>query len=217
MDKLIEKAVDKVFGEDDERPQGLHQGGGNLTHGGAYPAGGGYSHADDADLRGAASAAAKDADDGEAFFADILGKVLKNKQPSQIAEEDIDEEDAVQSHRKLFGLGSFSSAAEPVSSSSLGSAAAMQALKIFTSGETTPQSQSQSAFVGLAMAQAAKLFDAQASQGNIAPGADKQSAVMQAGELALKMYLKSHGSQGGGAGGDGGVGGLLQLAGKFMK
>jgi hypothetical protein len=101
----------------------------------------------------------------------------------------------------------------------------MQALKLFTSGEASstahsqPQSQSQSAFVGLAMAQAAKLFDAQASQGNVAPGADKQSAVMKAGELALKMYLKSHGSgQGGGsAGGEQGVGGLLQFAGKFMK
>jgi hypothetical protein len=99
----------------------------------------------------------------------------------------------------------------------------MQALKLFTSGEASShsqsQSQSQSAFVGLAMAQAAKLFDAQASQGNVAPGADKQSAVMKAGELALKMYLKSHGSgQGGSAAGGGeGIGGLLQLAGKFMK
>jgi hypothetical protein len=66
----------------------------SVTHGGAYPAGGGYPHHDDADLRGAASAAAKDAAEDEDFFADILGKVLKNKQPSQIAEEDIDEDGA---------------------------------------------------------------------------------------------------------------------------
>jgi hypothetical protein len=148
MDKLLGKAVDKVFGDDDERPQGewtlatlgtylpdtyqkrlthrshagLHQGGGNrtstylthphtshgrsnplsVTHGGAYPAGGGYPHADDADLRGAASAAAKDATEDEDFFADILGKVLKNKQPSQIAEEDIDEDGASLSFAQLI-------------------------------------------------------------------------------------------------------------------
>ncbi|KAK3309525.1 uncharacterized protein B0T15DRAFT_515716 [Chaetomium strumarium] len=220
MDKLIGKAVDKVFGDDDERRQeGLHQGGGNLTHGGAYPAGGGYPQHADADLRGAASVAAKDADDDEGFFSDVLGKLLQNKPPSQIADDDLDEEDAVQSHRKFFGLGGSEPAAheQQASSSSLGSAAAMQALKLFTSGETGASSaqgsQSQSAFVGLAMAQAAKLFDAQASQGKVAPEADKQSVVMKAGEMALKMYLKSHGSQ---AGGSAGAGGLLSLASKFM-
>lgn len=76
--------------------------------------------------------------------------------------------------------------------------------------------QSQNAFVGLAMAQAAKLFDAQASQGNVEAGADKQSAVRKAGEMALKMYLKSKGGAAGGAG-VGGMGGLLDMAGKFMK
>ncbi|KAK4241817.1 hypothetical protein C8A03DRAFT_29983 [Achaetomium macrosporum] len=222
MDQLIGKAVDKVFGDDDERRQeGLHQGGGNLTHGGAYPAGGGYPHHDDADLRGAALVAAKDADEDEGFFSDVLGKLLQNKQPSQIADEDLDEEDAVQSHRKFFGLGGSSESAaheQKASSSSLGSAAAMEALKLFTSGGTgASQSQSQSAFVGLAMAQAAKLFDAQASQGKVAPEADKQSVVMKAGEMALKMYLKSHGTQGGsGSGSGGGAGGLLSLASKFM-
>jgi hypothetical protein len=224
-----------------------------VTHGGAYPAGGNYPQHADADLRGAASVAAKDADDDEGFFSDVLGKLLQNKQPSQIADEDLDEEgtfcntsrppatlrspspyhlpylgsralfvlhpDAVQSHRKFFGLGGSEPAAheQQASSSSLGSAAAMQALKLFTSGETGASSaqgsQSQSAFVGLAMAQAAKLFDAQASQGKVAPEADKQSVVMKAGEMALKMYLKSHGSQ---AGGSGGAGGLLSMASKFM-
>lgn len=76
------------------------------------------------------------------------------------------------------------------------------------------------------MAQAAKLFDAQAAAGNVASGTDKRSAVLKAGEVALKMYLKSHGSQagggsGGGAGGagesGGTLGGLMQLASKFLK
>jgi len=76
------------------------------------------------------------------------------------------------------------------------------------------------------MSQASKLFDQQASQGKVAGSGDsKQSAVMKAGEMALKMYLKGQASgnpagQGVGAGGQGGagggVGGLLSMASKFM-
>ena len=46
--------------------------------------------------------------------------------------------------------------------------------------------------------------------------ADKQSAVMKAGEMALKLYLKGQGSGGASAGGSGG-GGLLSIASKFMQ
>lgn len=55
------------------------------------------------------------------------------------------------------------------------------------------------------MAQAAKLFDKKSAEGQVSPGADKQSAVMKAGELALQMYLK--GNKGGSVG-TGGLGGL---------
>ncbi len=94
----------------------------------------------------------------------------------------------------------------------MGAAAAMQALKMFSSGQAGGQSQSQSQFIALAMAEASKLFDQQASQGKVAEGGSKNSAVMQAGEMALKMYLKSQG----GAGGAGGASGLMGLASKFM-
>ena len=46
--------------------------------------------------------------------------------------------------------------------------------------------------------------------------ADKQSAVMKAGEMALKMYLKGQMGGGGASGGSGG-GGLLSMASKFMQ
>jgi hypothetical protein len=94
----------------------------------------------------------------------------------------------------------------------MGSAAAMQALKMFTGGQSgnTHQGNSQNAFVGMAMAQASKLFDHQQSQGNVASGASKESAVQQAGEMALKMYMQSQGKSGGGAGG------LMGLASKFL-
>jgi len=39
----------------------------------------------------------------------------------------------------------------------------------------------------MAMAQASKLFDQQASSGNLEAGASKESAVQQAAEMALKM------------------------------
>jgi hypothetical protein len=91
----------------------------------------------------------------------------------------------------------------------MGSAAAMQALKMFTSGGSgnSASGNSQNAFVGMAMAQASKLFDSQSSQGNVASGASKESAVQQAGEMALKMYMKSQG---------GGASGLMGLASKFL-
>ncbi|KAK3329077.1 hypothetical protein B0H66DRAFT_12902 [Apodospora peruviana] len=199
-----------------------------MTHGGAYPAGGGfYSHEDDEDFCGAAQhaqAGYADANEDSAdFFSGILNQLGSRKQ--QVAQEDIDEDDAVRHHQEFFGNSSSSDAA---TSSGMGTAAAMQALKMFTSGASTstaasqPQSQSQSAFIGLAMSQAAKLFDRQASQGNVSSGANKESAVMKAGEMALKIYLKSQGTRaaaGGGAGAAGGsrLPGLLSMAGKFMQ
>lgn len=63
----------------------------------------------------------------------------------------------------------------------------------------------------MAMGQASKLFEQQASQGNVAAGASKESAVQQAGEMALKMYMKSQMS-----GGSSGASGLMGLASKFL-
>jgi len=117
--------------------------------------------------------------------------------------------DAVQSHQQFFGGGGNS---QQASSGSMGSAAAMQALKMFSGGQSgnSQSANSQNAFVGMAMGEASKLFDSQASQGNVASGASKESAIQQAGEMALKMYMKSQG------GGSGGASGLLGLASKFM-
>ncbi|KAI1868402.1 uncharacterized protein JN550_006318, partial [Neoarthrinium moseri] len=117
---------------------------------------------------------------------------------------------AVQQHKRFFGDGEDVKEADD---RSMGSAAAMQALKMFSGGGSgTSQSNSQSAFIGLAMAEASKLFDQKAAQGQVSSGASKESAVMQAGEMALKFYLKS---QGGGQASS--SSGLMGLASKFMK
>lgn len=88
----------------------------------------------------------------------------------------------------------------------------MQALKMFGGGGGgSSGGQSQNAFVGMAMGQASKLFEQQSSQGNVESGASKESAVQQAGEMALKMYMK-----GGMGGGGGGASGLMGMAAKFL-
>jgi hypothetical protein len=71
----------------------------------------------------------------------------------------------------------------------MGAAAAMQALKMFTGGQSgnSQGGNSQNAFIGMAMGQASQLFDRQSSQGNVQGGASKESAIQKAGEMALKM------------------------------
>ncbi|KAI0178893.1 hypothetical protein GGR52DRAFT_278554 [Hypoxylon sp. FL1284] len=182
----------------------------SVTHGGAYPAGGGYARDDDDDLRGASEHASRHAGgSGDSdLFSGLLGALTQKKQ--SLAEEDVDEEDAVRQHRRFFERDDDDEADDH----SMGSAAAMQALKMFTGGQSgnSSSTSSKSAFVGLAMAEASKLFDQKASQGKVSSDSSKNSAVMKAGEMALKMYMKSQG--GGGSGGS--SSGLLSLASKFM-
>ncbi|KAI1752814.1 ClpP/crotonase [Xylaria castorea] len=193
------------------------------THGGAYPAGG--PRADDDDWRGAAQHASQHAgDSGDTdLFSNLLGALGQKKQ--RLANEDIDEDGesfplrlspwpflykAVRTHKKYFQGDDDDRDADD---RSMGSAAAMQALKMFSGGESgnTAKTSSQGAFVGLAMAEASKLFDKKASQGKVSSDSSKESAVMQAGEMAIKMYMKSQGGQQ-----SSGASGLLGLASKFI-
>lgn len=93
----------------------------------------------------------------------------------------------------------------------------MQALKMFSGnssdGSSGGQGGAQNQFVGMAMGQAAKLFDQQSANGNVQGGATKQSAVESAAKMALQMYMKSSGAGGGATTGGGG---LMSLASKFL-
>ncbi|KAL2104478.1 hypothetical protein VUR80DRAFT_427 [Thermomyces stellatus] len=88
----------------------------------------------------------------------------------------------------------------------------MQALKKFNSGEEDHASgKSEGKFLALAMAEASKLFDDRSSKNGLESGTQKDDVIKQAGEMALKMYLKSQGdSQGGGSS-------IAGLASKFLK
>lgn len=148
-----------------------------MTHGGAYPAGGGYPRSDDDDFRGAAEHATRHAGSSgnRDLFSSLLGALTQKKQ--SLADEDVDEDDAVKQHKRFFEGDDDDNEADD---KSLGSAAAMQALKLFTSGQSesaqvrpkprlqnavlldrrltdAQESSSQSAFVGLAMAEASKV------------------------------------------------------------
>ncbi|KAF4978945.1 hypothetical protein FZEAL_4742 [Fusarium zealandicum] len=135
------------------------------------------------------------------LFSSILGS-LGQKQ-DKLANEDLDEEDAIRKHKKTYDDDE-----NDQDDRSMGTAAAMQALKLFNKGETQSSSNSQSAFLGLAMAEASKLFDSKASQGKVSSDSSKESVVQQAGEVAMKMYFKNQGQQ---------QGGLMGLASKFIK
>ncbi|EMR67596.1 hypothetical protein MGN70_006786 [Eutypa lata] len=187
--------------------------GGNIPQGGAYPAGGGYD-ADD-DLRGAPEHASRNAGGSgdHDFFSSIISAVTQKKQ--SLKDEDVDEDDAVKQHKRFYDDDDKDDADDR----SMGSAAAMQALKLFSGGQSgsSAESNSQSAFVGLAMAEASKLFDQKASQGKVSGDTSKESAVQKAGEMALKFYLKSQGGSAGGAQqSDSSASALLGLASKFL-
>ncbi|KAK8064853.1 hypothetical protein PG994_007491 [Apiospora phragmitis] len=231
-----------------------------VTHGGFYPAGG-YGAEDD-DFSGAAEHASRSAGASAdpSLFTTLLGALTQKKQ--SLAGQEVDEDDAVKQHKKHYAGDDDGCEGND---QSLGAAAAMQALKMFSGGASgnSQQGNSQSAFIGTAMAEASKvcqpaplssipfkspppssiqslvpliglvvyhrsreekkqtdslafvitqLFDQKASQGKVSGDASKESTIMQAGELALKMYMKSKGGDAGGSSG----GGLLSLASKFM-
>ncbi|KAF7506625.1 hypothetical protein GJ744_011557 [Endocarpon pusillum] len=149
------------------------------------------------------------------LFSQAMSFLGHKKDDDDDDDDEINEQKMVGAHQQLYGNQSTHG---PQDSKSLGAGAVMQALKMFTGGGagaggmgSQGGGNSQSQFIGMAMAQAGRLYDQQNGQGNVASGADKQSAVNAAAKLALKMYMQSEGK-----GGGGGPGGLMGLASKFM-
>ncbi|KAK2745889.1 hypothetical protein FQN57_003502 [Myotisia sp. PD_48] len=154
----------------------------------------------------------EDADDDEdsSFFSKAVGFLNDHKE--RFSKEDIDEEKVVGAHQQLYGDGRDDRKHD---ADSLGAGAAMQALKMFMSDSGKQDQQAhapkgaadQNKLVGIAMAQAGKLWEQKNKNGQVTT--DKQSAVNAAAGMALKMYLKGQGSGGGALGGLGGLAGRL--------
>jgi hypothetical protein len=88
-----------------------------------------------------------------------LGLLNKDKAKN----EDVDEDDAIKQHEKFYGGHGGND--QQASSNNVGAAAAMQAAKMFNSGSNEQASGGQNQLIGMAMAQAAQLFDQQQAQG----------------------------------------------------
>ncbi|CAG8935716.1 unnamed protein product [Penicillium salamii] len=152
----------------------------------------------------------------KSLFSSALSFIQERKGKYSGSEGEVDEQHAVNAHQAMYGSGSSN---QNHDSNTVGAGAAMQALKMFTGGGSGGSSSDggmdKNKLIGLAMAQAGKLWDEkQGSGGNVS--GDKQTAVNSAAEMALKMYMKSQGGGVGGTGGAGGASGLLSLASKFL-
>jgi len=185
------------------------QGGPEYNTPGAGNYSGGYGGGDD--LREAQQHAQQHAgNSGDPnMFSNVISHLQNNSGRIQ-QDSNIDEGQFVQAHQNVFGGGGNG---QQHSAQTLGMGAAMQALKQFSGGgggggAGLGGGPGQNQFIGMAMGQASKLFDQQSGQGNVDPNANKQSVVQQAGEMAMKMYMKSQ--MGGGGSG------LMGLASKFM-
>jgi len=136
------------------------------------------------------------------LFSNALGYVNQNKHEH---EQPVNEQHVQDAHRVAYQEG----AAGDLSASSMGSAAAMQIMKQFTSGGGGG---SQSQLISLAMAEASKLFE----QAGGAASGNKQDAVNGAAMTVMKLLVQSKFSGAIGGGNSGGLGGLMGLATKFM-
>lgn len=168
------------------RPHDTYGGGGGEGYGSDPP--GGYGHSTGTPYGGGGYGGSDDYSNAEyeaqqhggssgdsALFANALSMLSGNRQ--RLQNEDVDEQDAVRSHQAMYGGGAHSGGA---SSSMMGNAAAMQAVKMFTGGQGGSQAGagSQNQIIGMAMAQASKLFDQQSAQGNTVSSTCYTSALL---------------------------------------
>jgi len=123
---------------------------------------------------------------------------------------EIDEQGVQNAHTEAYQNGNAGS----LPASSVGAAAALQAIKNFTSGGGSASSgggDMKSKLMGMAMAEASKLYE---SQG--AGSGGKQEVINSAAETVMKFVMKSQMSSMIGGGNSGGLGGLASIAGKFL-
>ncbi|KAF5988954.1 beta-flanking [Fusarium coicis] len=148
---------------------------------------------------------------GGGDFSSFLGGTVDFDNAKEEAHQKAGSSDAIKQHKNTYNDDD-----SQQDSKSLGTAAAMQALKMFTQGQgqSSTGANSQTAFLGLALAEASKLFDNKAASGKVSEGTSKESVIQQAGEVAFKMYLKN---QAGAGGQQGGASGLMSLASKFLS
>jgi hypothetical protein len=139
---------------------------------------------------------------GENLFSSVLSNIVDRDDDEAPHKKPVNEDEAQnarQAHDQIYNQNNGQPPAE-ASSRDLGSAAAMQAFKMFSGGGGQQQSGGgSSALIGLAMGEAMKLFNAQSGNGG---NANKGEMLQSAAMMAMKLYSTQQGgnqqqSQGG--------------------
>jgi len=136
------------------------------------------------------------------LFSEAMSFVNNNQQEHT---QPVDEQGVQQAHDQAYNQGNASS----LDAGGIGGAAAMQALKMFTSGGG---GSSQTQLISTAMSEASSLFD-QAGGGT---GGDKQTAVNSAAMTVMKLLVQSKFSGMMGGSNSGGLSGLMGMASQFI-
>lgn len=138
------------------------------------------------------------------LFSSVLSQLTGggDEAPHQRPAGEDEIQHAANAHQQIYNQSSEGQPSSEQSSSDLGSAAAMQAMKMFSGGGGGGGS---SQLIGMAMGEASKLFDAQGG------GGDKNAVLGSAAQMAMKFYISNQ--MGGGSSGGGGLGSLLGLLG----
>lgn len=118
-----------------------------------------YSGGDDFSSAANHAQAHHDSSDSSSLFSSALSFLNERKgQFQDPARIEVDEQHAVQAHNAMYNSGG-SEAGRSHDSSTVGAGAAMQALKMFTSGGASDGGMDKNKLIGMAMAQAGKLWD----------------------------------------------------------
>lgn len=158
---------------------------------------------DDTNLLLAAHHASHLTDLSPSFFTPLLRTISDHL--SQLITHPLDEELAVRHHQQYFPRPTASpSPAEAATARGLGDAAALQALRMFRlptydAGQRR-MTAGRNAFVGLAMAQAVRLWEEQRGEGNVGGGVEVEGVVRKAGEVAVWLWERRGEGRGRGGG-----------------
>ncbi|KAI9279369.1 hypothetical protein BY458DRAFT_502875 [Sporodiniella umbellata] len=175
-----------------------------MSYGEADSYQGGNSKADPQHVARLAKQHAEDDDDDDGIFSQIASNVMHREEDHGEVDED-EASHAARAHDEIYNQNS-GQPVEGQSSRDLGSAAAMQAFKMFSGGGNSGGGGS-SQLIGLAMGEAQKLFKA---QGGSSGGNNQAEMLQAAATMAMKLLMtQQKGNSGGGGGGLDAVMGIL--------
>lgn len=164
---------------------------------------------DFASLLSGANAQGANGNQLQGMLSAAMGHIQSNVSPNS----SVDEKSAEQAHNQAYNQGN----AGGLDAQSMGAAAAIQAFKSFASGNAGGQEQGQqsmiSKLIGMALAEASKLFN----KAGGAQGGSEQDVLNSAGSTVMKLLVQNQ-VQGALSGqcGSAGAAQLMGLASKFL-